>query len=103
MEYCQEEMENKIRTVNGTITTVTDEFNKLIQKRPDLLKKHILLNYLYKVDGEEVVLKTADELMKDKENMLSNSSLNDQDKATIQDFYEKEIELLSNNNTFSIL
>lgn len=86
-------MHNKNRTRNGEPTTIEMEFEKVIQNRPDLLKKYKKLNYLYKVVGDEVVAKTREDLIEDSQNILNNPNMSEEYKTMMVKFYEEYISL----------
>ena len=85
------QMQNKNRTRNGEPTTIEMEFEKVIQNRPDLLKKYKKLNYLYKVVGDEVVAKTREDLIEDSQNILNNPNMSGVQKEMMTKFYEEII------------
>lgn len=89
----EKSMHNKNRTRNGEPTTIEMEFEKVIQNRPDLLKKYKKLNYLYKVVGDEVVAKTREDLIEDSQNILNNPNMSEEYKTMMVKFYEEYISL----------
>lgn len=55
------------RIYNGMSIELDDLFNKIIINNPSLLKRYPQLNYLYKLDNNEVIPKTITELKEDYE------------------------------------
>ena len=78
---------NRERIINGTVTTLDDEFEKIITNHPEALLKYKKLSLLYKVVDNKVMVKKDEELAHDLEYILSDTNLNQEKIDMYKDFY----------------
>lgn len=91
-------MNIKKRTINGKETTIDSLFNEYIKDKPELLNKYKQLEYLYKIEKNEVVQKTFDDKMNDFNSLMIDSN----DRELLRNVYKEllliEIEENVNEN-----
>lgn len=84
-------MKDKRRIVNGEETTVDVEFEKFIYNHPEIFLRFPKLARLYKIEGNNVILKSNDELNNDLKEILENPEIHEEYKKQIQLFYDEYI------------
>ena len=86
-ENLESKMYDQERVLNGEVTTIDKEFQKVIVNCPQALTKFRKLGLLYKVVDNMVVAKTNEELSFDLEKVLNNPSLDENTKNMYKEFY----------------
>lgn len=76
------------RIYEGTDIELDELFNKTIINKPSILKRYPQLNYLYKLDNNEVIPKTIAELKEDYEN-LDESKISEEIKTLYEAYLQR--------------
>jgi len=87
IEEFNSQLYNNKRRINGNEVCLDNEFEKIIYNKPELLNYYPILKLLYKEEEKKLILKSYEEMMYEKNNILNNSEYSYEEKECYQKFY----------------
>lgn len=84
---------NQKRTINGQEQDIDTIFNIFIKDHPELLKKHPQLEYIYKIDNNQVIPLNEEELYLKYQSLTTSENITDEQIAKYNLLYSQYIDI----------